>query len=591
MWFFRKIVCHWATISSEAGFAGEKREAAHRFQTFFESCRHRFKGAVGMKRELSKLSGRAWLGMVGVFVALFMLTIAGGAVYQLAAKSNASHGTPWYAESSQATPSPATTASEPAVGYAKSLSKAFRDASGRVLPAVVMVINTPAVAKHPALRKQPGDDESQEMPFGFQGAPFGDLFKGNPELRRFFKEMPGLPSPESPGHGAVGAGSGVIVDPSGVVLTNNHVVAGGGQILVRLHDGREFKAFDIKTDPTSDLAVLHIKSKEPLPVAKLGDSGAVDVGDWVLALGEPFGLEGTVTAGIVSAKQRGIGINEHEDYIQTDAAINPGNSGGPLVNLEGEVIGINTAISSNSGGYQGVGFAIPINVAKWVGGELVKYGTVHRAYLGVMIQPVSQSLAEEFNVKVHQGVLITQVQAKTPAAKAGLKPGDIVTEFAGKPVSNPRELQGMVEMSKVNSSAPLTILRDGKQMTLSVICAERPATLSMARAKSEEEPGKAESSRFEKLGIQVEDLTPQVAQQLGIEAEQGVVITNVRSGGPANLAGLSTGMVIAEADRQPIKSVADFRKVLDSKPLDKGLLMLVRTAEGSRFVVIRTASE
>ena len=227
------------------------------------------------------------------------------------------------------------------------------------------------------------------------------------------------------------AGSGVIVDPSGVILTNNHVVAGGGEIMVRLSDGREFKAFDIKTDPTTDLAVLHIKSKEPLPAAKLGDSKKVEVGDWVLALGEPFGLEGTVTAGIVSAKGRGIGINEREDYIQTDAAINPGNSGGPLVNLDGEVIGINTAISSNTGGYQGVGFAIPIDLAKWVGEQLVKSGTVHRAYLGVMIQPVSQSLAEQFNVKVHEGVLVTQVQPHTPAAKAGMKAGDIILDFAG----------------------------------------------------------------------------------------------------------------------------------------------------------------
>ena len=165
--------------------------------------------------------------------------------------------------------------------------------------------------------------------------------------------------PEMPGHGVIGAGSGVIVDPTGVILTNNHVVAGGGQIMVRLHDGREFKAFDIKTDPKTDLAVLRIKGKEPLPAAKLGDSNKVDVGDWVLALGEPFGLEGTVTAGIVSAKGRGIGITDREDFIQTDAAINPGNSGGPLVNLDGEVIGINTAISSSNGGYQGVGFAIP----------------------------------------------------------------------------------------------------------------------------------------------------------------------------------------------------------------------------------------
>ena len=382
----------------------------------------------------------------------------------------------------------------------------------------------------------------------------------------------------------------MIVDPSGVILTNNHVVAGGGEIMVRLSDGREFKAFDIKTDPTADVAVLHIKSKEPLPAAKLGDSKNVEVGDWVLALGEPFGLEGTVTAGIVSAKGRGIGINEREDYIQTDAAINPGNSGGPLVNVDGEVIGINTKIFSNTGGYQGIGFAIPIDLAKWVGGQLVKSGTVHRAYLGVLIQPVSQSLAEQFNVKVHEGVLVAQVPKNTPAAKAGMKPGDIIVAFAGNPVSSPHELQSLVEMCAANSSQTLTILRDGKQMTLNVICAERPSNADIAGSGSEEH-GKTESSRFEKLGIQAEDLTSQIAEQLGIEADHGVVITEVRSGSPAALAGLTAGMVIAEADRQPVKTVADFRKILNGKPLEKGLLMLVRTAEGSRFVVIRVESE
>ena len=300
------------------------------------------------------------------------------------------------------------------------------------LPSVVMVLNMPAEAKATVEQKRTPDDDSEEMPFGFQGTPFGDLFKNNPDLRRYFREFPHGRSPESPGHGTVGAGSGVIVDPSGVILTNNHVVAGGGQIMVRLHDGREFKAFDIKTDPKTDLALMRIKGAGRCPAAKLGDSKQVEVGDWVLALGEPFGLEGTVTAGIVSAKGRGSGINDREDFIQTDAAINPGNSGGPLVNLDGEVIGINTAISSSSGGYQGVGFAIPINLAKWVGEELVKYGTVHRAYLGVMIQPVSQSLAEQFNVKVNQGVLVTQVQAQSPAAKAGVKAGDIILDFAGQ---------------------------------------------------------------------------------------------------------------------------------------------------------------
>ena len=331
--------------------------------------------------------------------------------------------------------------------YAKALSAAFHQAAEKVLPSVVMITNTPAAAEKPSNKDMSPDENSQNMPFGFKGSPFGDLLN-NPQFRRFFKEMPN-PMPEMPRHEVVGAGSGVIVDPSGVVLTNNHVVAGGGKITVRLHDGREFKAVDIKSDPTTDLAILRIEGAGKLPAATLGNSDSVEVGDWVLAPGQPFGLEGTVTAGIVSATGRGLGIAGREDFIQTDAAINPGNSGGPLVDLDGEVIGINTAISTSTGAYEGVGFAIPINLTKWVGEQLLENGKVHRAYLGVIIQPVSQSLADQFHVRVHQGVLVTEVKSDSPAAKAGLKPGDIILQFEGKAVSQPRELQSLVERAKI----------------------------------------------------------------------------------------------------------------------------------------------
>ncbi len=551
-----------------------------------------------METRLPKVRGRMWLGVVAVLVALGTLTAAAG-VYGLTENHNATRpqATAWYMEGSPTASSTAATSptaaspmSQHAINYATELSKAFHGAAERVLPSVVMVLNMPAEAKPAAEPNLAPNSGSQQMPFGLQGTPFGDLFKNNPDLHRFFNEVPHGSFREMPQHGVIGAGSGVIVDPTGVILTNNHVVRGGGQIVVRLSDGREFKAFDIKTDPTSDLALIHIKCKEALPVARLGNSRNVEVGDWVLALGEPFGLQGTVTAGIVSAKGRGIGINEREDYIQTDAAINPGNSGGPLVNLDGEVIGINTAISSSNGGYQGVGFAIPINLAKWVGEELVKYGTVHRAYLGVMIQPVSQSLAEQFDVKTHQGVVVTQVQPDSPAAKAGVRVGDVILDFAGRAVSSPRQLQRMVEMCKAKSTQQLAVLRNGKRLALDVVCAERPTNLSVAMS-GHQGSGKAESSRFQKLGIQAEDLTPQVAEQLGMKADRGVVITDVRSGSPADLAGLTTGMVVAQVDRQPVNSVEDFRKILDSRPLNKGVLLLVRTSEGSRFVVIQVESE
>jgi serine protease Do len=389
-----------------------------------------------------------------------------------------------------------------------------------------------------------------------------------------------------------GAGSGVIVDPSGIILTNNHVVAGGGKVMVRLHDGREFPADEIKTDPKSDLDILRIKGAGTLPAARLGDSNEVDVGDWVLALGEPFGLEGTVTAGIISAKGRGLGVNGGTDFLQTDAAINPGNSGGPLVNLDGEVVGINTAISTSNGGYQGVGFAIPIDLAKWVGGQLEEHGQVRRAYLGVLIQPVTQSLADQFKVKVNSGVLIAEVRADSPAAKAGLKVGDIVLQFASHPVATPRQLQWAVEKSKIGGTEPMVILRAGKKMTLNVTARLMPSEYARAEGNGENPGHKepAESSRFKQLGIQAENLTPELAEHLGVKAEHGVAITDVRSGSPAEMAGLSTGMVITEADRHPVKTTDDLRKALETRPLSKGLLLLVRSAEGSRYVVIQATS-
>ena len=529
---------------------------------------------------------RSWTWAGGAAAVLVLGTIA----VAMAAKSR-DGGTPWYSESpaqqaAAITPagSQKTTAAE---NYANGLSTAFHNAAEKVLPSVVMITNTQTVAMKSDEQKNSPNDDSGDIPFGFKGTPFGDLFN-NPQFRHFFKEFPS--TPEMPGHAMVGAGSGVIVDPSGVVLTNNHVVAGGGKVMVRLQDGREFPAVDIKTDPKTDLAILRIKGTGPFPAAALGDSSKTEVGQWVLALGQPFGLQGTVTAGIISAKGRGIGIADQEDFLQTDAAINPGNSGGPLINLDGQVIGINTAISTNNGGYQGVGFSVPIDLAKWVGGQLDANGKVNRAYLGVLIQPVTQSLAEQFKVNVHEGVLVTEVQPHTPAAKAGLKQGDIIVSFGDKAVANPHELQGMVEMAKAGSTHPLTIIRDGKRMTLEVTCAEMPANVGLARAGTQQ-PGNAETTRFEKLGIQVEDLTPQVADQLGVKVEHGVVITDVTSGSPADLAGLATGMVITEANRQPVASAEGLRKALGSKPLEKGVLLLVHTAEGSRFVAIQMESE
>ena len=492
----------------------------------------------------------------------------------------------WYSASPPAASNPTVdkAAIDNARQSARAMSKAFHAAAEQVLPAVVTITSKPAVVKTLSGRKpvpDEGEDTADDLPFGFNGSPFGDLFK-DPQMRKFFHNYHG--SPDMP-HGVSGSGSGVIVDPSGVILTNNHVVAGGGEITVRLADGREFKADQIKTDPRTDIAVVHIHANGPLPAARLGRSSDVEVGDWVLALGQPFGLEGTVTAGIVSAKGRGLGITDREDFIQTDAAINPGNSGGPLVNLDGEVIGINTAISTNSGGYQGVGFAVPIDLAKWVGGQLEQNGTVHRAYLGVLIQPVTQEVANQFKVKMHDGVLVREVRDNTPAAKAGVQPGDVILQFAGQPVNNPRELQNIVERSPIGSSQPMVLLRDGKQITVSVTCKELPADTTAMAVPSGGENGSGSS--FEQLGIRAETLTSSLAEQLGVKADSGVAITEVQPGSPAAMAGLAKGMVITHANRQPVKSPADLRKALQSKPLSQGLLLTVRTDEGSRMVLLR----
>jgi serine protease Do len=467
---------------------------------------------------------------------------------------------------------PGEGSNSPAVASAKALSGAFREAAKTVQPAVVMIKSEPNMPVK--------SDGQAPWDKRFGENPFGDSSRGLPDLRRFFQEMP-----QTPRHAPSGMGSGIVVEASGLILTNNHVVRGGGQITVRLQDGREFKATKISGDPKTDLAVLRIEGADHLKAAKLGDSDKVEVGDWVLALGNPFGLEGTVTAGIVSAKGRGVGMAEREDYIQTDAAINPGNSGGPLVNLDGEVIGINTAISSSSGGNEGVGFAIPINLAKWVSGQLAKDGTVHRARLGVMVQPLGDDLAKQFGLKAREGVLVAEVTPDSPAAKAGMKPGDAIVEFAGKAVSTPQELQSAVERSPAGKQQTITIVRDGNRTTLNANPAELAGdgkSTGSARGNDAQE-----SSRWEKLGMEVQNLTAELAKQLDIKADHGVVITSLQPGSLAERAGLGSGMVILEANRKPIKTSEDLSKALDDKSLAKGVLFLVRTAEGSRFVVMR----
>ena len=474
------------------------------------------------------------------------------------------------------------TAQEPGIPpsrrHADELSAAFRYAAKEVLPSVVTIQKIAAPVRRDEVRPR----RPRENPF--EGTPFEDFFREDPNLRRFFDD-----GPSTPRRGPIGMGTGVIIDPSGIVLTNNHVVEGDGDIRVRLGDGREFTATKVATDPRTDLAVVWIKNGGTLKAAHLGDSDEMEIGDWVLAVGNPLGLYESVTAGIISAKGRvNVGVALREEFLQTDAAINPGNSGGPLVNLDGEVIGINTAIASRTGGYQGYGFAIPSNLVKWVAGQLIEHGEVQRAYLGTEIREVSQEIATQFGLAVHSGALIWSVFADSPAEQAGLEPGDVVQQFGDTKITGPRDLTGAVEKTKVGTRQRMRILRDGKPMSLDVTVRSMPKEYGLARRGIRGERFERERDAGE-LGVEVEPLTEEVARGLDMRDGEGVVITFVERNSPAAAAGLTEGMVITQVNRKPVRSVEDFRAALKERSPDReGILLLVRTERGSRFVVIRS---
>jgi serine protease Do len=468
-----------------------------------------------------------------------------------------------------------------AIESANSLSSAFRAVANQLLPSVVAIENRPAIAWNSHMSAKPSSDG-----FGgqnpFQGTPFEKMFPNfNDQLPPMNKPGGSIPAPQS------GIGSGVIIDESGIILTNNHVVAGDGKITVRTQDGRTFVATNVWTDPKSDLAVVKIENASDLVAATLGDSDQVEIGDWVMALGQPFGLESTVTAGIISAKHRGIGITARENFLQTDAAINPGNSGGPLVNLRGEVIGINTAIHSRSGGNNGIGFAVPSNLARWVSDQLVNTGTVKRAYLGVGIQPVTQELAKQLSVKPRGGVLVTDVYPDTPAAKTGLHSGDVIVRFGNTAVATPQALQLAVERSPLGEQISIEIVRHGKTMNLTYQVTEQPSEFA---ARFDGEPAAESGKRMEGFGIEIAAMDSEVAKRLGMQGTEGVVITSVRDGGAAAAAGLAPGMVIVEVEHQKVSSVSEFEEAIEKNrnDSDDGTLLLVRTAKGSRFVVVKS---
>jgi serine protease Do len=377
----------------------------------------------------------------------------------------------------------------------------------------------------------------------------------DPFFRQFFGNQFGQQqTPQSQREQSLG--SGVIVTPDGTILTNNHVVEGATDIKVFLSDNREFPAKVIGTDPKTDVAVIKINATG-LSTLAIGDSSRLQVGDVVLAIGDPFGIGKTATMGIVSAIGRGgLGIENYEDFIQTDASINPGNSGGALIDLHGDLVGINTAIlSGEGGGNQGIGFAIPINMAHNVMTQIVEHGKVTRGYLGVHIQDVTPGLAKQFGLNQGGGVLIGDVSPDTPAAKAGMQKGDIVTALNGQPVTAANQLQVQISQMAPGASAKLTIWRDGKSRELTVNLGQLPETAEKAGA-GEENQGALE-------GVEVQDLTPDVAQQLNLPSStHGVVVTQVDPSSPAAAVGLDRGMVIQEVNRKPVTTVKQYRDAL-----------------------------
>ena len=442
------------------------------------------------------------------------------------------------------------------------LSERFRAVARRVKPAVVAigVSQTVETSRGPLW----GDDFFRR----FFGPYFGERDRdGRSDGKRKFQRR--------------GLGSGIIVDPQGYILTNNHVVENADEITVRLADGREFDAEVIGGDPPTEIAVIRIKATN-LPAARLGDSKKMEVGDWVLAIGSPFGLEQTVTSGIISATGRhGVGITDYENFIQTDAAINPGNSGGPLVNMNGEVIGVNTAIASRSGGYMGIGFAVPIDMAREVMKRLREKGTVVRGWLGVGIQLLTKDMAESMKLKDSEGVLVSEVFDDGPADKAGIKVGDVILEFNRKRATGPAELQSAVAWTEPGSQAEVLILRDGKRRTLKVKVEKRSDQPQVARAK----PGAP--AEIDDLGIEVSAVTDQAADRYGYERGQGVLITKADPGGMGWRAGLREGMLILQVAGKKVTTVAQLTAALTKADLAKGLPMLVREGDRQMFILIK----
>ena len=469
---------------------------------------------------------------------------------------------------------------------AQNFERVFEQVVDQVKPAVVSITSVktfkhdkqkqrqmPNDRFHSQPRQGPNEEEEYD-----QFRDFRDFF-GDDFFDKFFR--PRFPEGE---YKIQGLGSGVIIDSEkGYIITNNHVIEEADELKITLGDRREFDGKVVGTDPQTDVAVVKIEGKN-LPSAKLGDSDTIRVGQWAIAIGNPFGLSQTVSIGVISATGRAnVGVAAYEDLIQTDAAINPGNSGGPLVNIQGEIIGINTAIYTKSGGYQGIGFAIPINMIKTIMRDLVEKGKVTRGWLGVVIQDIDPALAKSFNVTVTEGVLVSDVQDNSPAKESGFERGDIVTEYEGKSIRDVNHLRNSVAQTEVGKKVKIKVLRDGKDKELIVKIGEQPSDLFAAG------PGVVPSGKD--LGMTVQNLTKELANRLGVEEDGGVIVTEVQPGSPAATSDIREGDIIKEVNRKKIVGVAEFKKALSEGDKEKGVLMLVKRGEFSRYVIIKASEK
>lgn len=439
----------------------------------------------------------------------------------------------------------------------------------------------PAVAsitvksKAKSMHKKFGFNQRGPGHFGQSPNPFGRL---PDQFRDFFGRMPkGNPAPRG------GSGSGFVIDAEGHIFTNHHVINNADEIKVTLDDTKEYEAVLIGSDPKTDIALIKIVQKdgetETFPYLNFGDSDRLQVGEWVVAIGNPFGLSHTVTTGVVSAKGRNIGAGPYDEFIQTDASINPGNSGGPLLNLKGDVIGVNTAIiSGGSGGNVGIGFATPINVAKKILPELKEHGSVTRGWLGVMIQRLTPELAQSFNMDEPKGALVGNVTPNSPAFRGGIKRGDVIVKFNHNEIGTVNVLPKIVAETKPGQSVQVELIRDGKLKNLNVSIA----------ALEDNGPRVKRASFGDKLGIQAQDITPELAQSFSLENSEGVLVAGVTPGASASEAGLKRGDVIIEVNRQPVRNVAEYKNRVSKSQPGSAVLLLVKRDGNSIYLAVRT---